>query len=374
MQAPPANRQEAEPRQQGVPRQSLGTTKPVFSDLAVFSDFSVKILGPANNCSPRHEQLLMDSKALRGRADRRVGHGTLVLKQITSFEPVFADENLAQVNSNVSEDRAMLKKILILSAVGVGSTIALASTGAWSYMKCGIRTASDTVRDSVPIDWEIKRARQMIEDLKPEIARNLQVVAREEVGVQRLAAEIKTKETHLTKSRSDITRLKGDLESGSVKFVYAGRSYSQVQVKEDLSNRFKQFQVHEETTSKLNQVLSAREKNLEAARRKLDGMLAAKKELEVEVENLQARVTMVEVAQTTSPVSIDDSHLSSTRQLLDDIRTRIDVAERMSVSEGALEGTIQLDEPTSENLLEEIADYFGAGRAEVESLVSAQGL
>ncbi len=268
----------------------------------------------------------------------------------------------------------MLKKILILSAVGVGSTIALASTGAWSYMKCGYRTASDSVRDSVPIDWEIKRARQMIEDLKPEIAQNLQVIAREEVGVQRLATEIKAKETQLSKSRGDIMRLKGDLESGSVKFVYAGRSYSQVQVKEDLSNRFKQFQIHEETTSKLNQVLSAREKNLDAARRKLDGMLAAKRELEVEVENLQARVTMVEVAQTTSPVSLDDSHLSSTRQLLDDIRTRIDVAERLVASEGSLEGTIQLDEPASENLLEEIADYFGEGRAEVESLVSVQGL
>ena len=118
----------------------------------------------------------------------------------------------------------------------------------------GYHSASDAVRDSVPIDWEIKQARQMIEDLKPEISKNLQVVAREEVGVQRLAAEIKAKETQLAKSRNDIMRLKGDLESGSVKFVYAGRSYSEDQVKEDLSNRFKQFQVHEETTGKLNQV------------------------------------------------------------------------------------------------------------------------
>lgn len=267
----------------------------------------------------------------------------------------------------------MLKKVLILSAVGVASTVGLASTGAWSYMRTGIRTASSAVRDSVPIDWEIKRARQMIEDLKPEIAKNLQVVAREEVGVQRLASEIKSKEQQLTKHRGDIMRLKGDLESGSVRYVYAGRSYSEGQVKEDLSNRFKQFQVHEETTNKLNQILVAREKNLDAARRKLDSMLAAKRELEVEVENLQARVTMVEVAQTSSRVSLDDSHLSSTRQLLDDIGTRIDVAERMVASEGALEGAIPLDEPTSENLLDEIADYFGEGRAEIESLVSAEG-
>jgi hypothetical protein len=99
-------------------------------------------------------------------------------------------------------------------------------------------------------------------------------------------------------------------------------------------------------------------------------MLSAKRQLEVEVENLQARLTMVEVAQTASPVSIDDSQLSSTRQLLDEIRTRIDVAEKLASSEGALEGSIPLDEAASDDLLGEIADYFGDGRAEVEALVS----
>ncbi len=265
----------------------------------------------------------------------------------------------------------MLKKFFILSAVGVAGLIGLAGTGALSYVRMGYHSASDAVRDSVPIEWELKHARQMIEDLKPEISKNLQVVAREEAGVKRLADEIQTKENLLAKSRSDIMRLKGDLESGSVKFVYAGRTYTEDQVKEDLSNRFKQFQVHEQTTTKLNQVLAAREKNLDAARRKLDSMLAAKRELEVEVENLQARMTMVEVAQTASHVAIDDSHLSDTRRLLENIRTRIDVAERLVASEGALEGTIPLDEETSPSLLKEIADYFGEGRAEVESLVSS---
>ena len=171
-------------------------------------------------------------------------------------------------------------------------------------------------------------------------------------------------------------RLKGDLESanqsGSVHFTYAGRKYSENQVREDLSNRFKQFQVHEQTTEKLKQVLSARERNLDASRRKLEGMLAAKRELEVEIENIQARLTLVEVAQTNSPIALDDSRLSSTRQLLDDIGTRIDVAERMIASEGALQGAIELDETTSPELIDEISDYFGAGRSEVESLISAK--
>lgn len=302
-----------------------------------------------------------------------IGGGRLVLIRITNIESIFAEEEDDSVSPSGSGDKAMLKKLVILSLVGVGSAVALAGTGVLSYVRMGCHSASQAVRETVPIEWEIKHARQMIEDLKPEISKNLQVVAREEAGVKRLADEIQAKESQLAKGRNDIMRLKGDLESGSVKFVYAGRSYSENQVKEDLSNRFKQFQIHEQTAVKLNQVLSAREKNLEAARRKLDGMLAAKRELEVDVENLQARMTMVEVAQTASHVAIDDSHLSETRRLLEDIRTRIDVAERLTASEGALEGAIQLDEETSTSLLQEIADYFGDGRAEIESLVSTQG-
>lgn len=264
----------------------------------------------------------------------------------------------------------MIKKLVLAGVLATVGLTAVFGTAGLSYVRTGWQSASDQVRQNVPIEWEIKRARQMIEDLKPEIAANMQLVAREEVGVERLAAEVGAKTQQIAKAKQDIMRLKGDLESGSVHFVYAGRDYSCQQVKDDLAARFKQFQVHEKTANKLSQILAAREKNLDAARRKLDEMLSAKRQLEVEVENLQARLTMVQVAQTANPVSIDDSHLSSTRQLLDDIRTRIDVAEKLTSSEGALDGSIPLDEIASSDLLSEIADYFGEGRAEVESLVS----
>ncbi|MEM8736252.1 MAG: hypothetical protein AAGG44_18625, partial [Planctomycetota bacterium] len=238
-----------------------------------------------------------------------------------------------------------------------------------SYVRTGYKAASQAVSDSVPIEWELKRARDMIEELKPEIEKNLQVVAREEVGVQQLAAEIESKETLLAKSQEDILRLKGDLEKG-VRFVYRGRSYSENQVREDLSRRFKKYKDYEATTEKLTQVLAAREKNLDAARSKVEEMVAARRELEIEVENLQARMTLLDVARTSSPVALDDSHLSDTKQLLQDIRTRIEVADKMVANEGVLTGEIQLgEEATSPELLDEIADYFGDEPVAAESEV-----
>lgn len=271
----------------------------------------------------------------------------------------------------------MCKKFMMVGAITLLGAATLATTGAWSYVRTGVRTASESVRSSVPVEFQIERARQMIQDLKPEIAENMKVVARERVEVRKLGEQIADKQQLIAKSRDEIMRLKGDLETGSVRFVYAGRKYSADQVKEDLAHRFKQHQVHEATTDKLEQVLAAREKNLNAACMKLDEMLSAKRELEVEVENLQARMTMVAVAQTSSPVSIDDSHLSQTRQLLDDIGTRIEVAEQLVASDGALEGKIQLESPVDEsNVLDEIAAYFDEPQreAEVKTLLSSHEL
>ena len=271
----------------------------------------------------------------------------------------------------------MFKKMAMVGILGALGAATVVGTGAVSYVRTGMHSARQTVRDSVPIEWEIKRARDMITELKPEIRRNTEVVLREEKAIMRLAEEIGAKDQLLAKSHGEIMRLKNDLENGnqagSVRFVYKGKKFSEEQVRADLSNRFNQFQAVEQTTEKLKQVLAAREKNLDAARRKLEGMKAAERELEVEVENIQARLTLLEVAQTNSPVALDDGQLSSTRKLLDDIATRIDVAEGMIASEGALDGAIDLsEETTSEDLLEEISSYFDKNVAEVKSLVSTE--
>ncbi len=115
-------------------------------------------------------------------------------------------------------------------------------------------------------------------------------------------------------------------------------------------------------------MLSARERSLAAAQDRMEAMLAAKRQLEVEVENLQARLAAVQVAQTSSEMTLDDSHLSHTRQLIDEIRTRIDVQEEMLAVDGEYDGSIPLDEPSDseENILEEVASYLSGPTTETE--------
>ena len=277
----------------------------------------------------------------------------------------------------------MLKKIVLGALLVGGASMALVGTSTYSYVRTGFSSIRDGIKEQIPIELEIRRARDMITNLKPEITGNLQLIAREEVEVARLEKEVARKQEQLEKAKRDMLRLKKDvgacLESArpesdlsetdsQQKLVYAGRKYSVSQVREDLNMRFKQYQTQEATADKLNKILVAREKNLDASRRKLDEMLAAKRQLEIEVENLQARLTMVQVAETAGSFTINDSSLSQTRQLLDDIATRIDVAEKVSDSEGMLHGAIPLDEAAPSDIVDQISNYFEVDKFTLESV------
>jgi predicted nucleic acid-binding Zn-ribbon protein len=220
--------------------------------------------------------------------------------------------------------------------------------------------------------FELKRAREEIRRLQPEIERNMHAIAEVEVEVAKLERHVRKAEDRLAKDRNDIIRLKDDLDSGSEYFVYANRNYSATQVQTDLTRRFDQFKTQEATLISKNQQLEAKRRMMLAARDKLEGMLAAKSQLEVDVENLDARLKMIEVAQTTSDFNFDDSKLSRTKELVEQVRTRIEVAEKLVNADLEYYDRIPLDDSDIDrDITEEVADYFGEGRLEIESLVNS---
>lgn len=253
----------------------------------------------------------------------------------------------------------MIKKMIL----GSGLLAILTTTGViglpvLSYARTGVSWMRQSAGDAMPLEWELKRARQMVTDLTPEIERAAKQIAVEKVQVARLEKQLANNQDKLAKSQQDIERLRGDLESGNVAYTYAGRTYTSTQVKTDLGVRFKRHKTCAATNEKLAHMLDARRASLAAANERLDAMLGSRRQIEVEVENLQARLASLRVSQTASEMTIDDSQLSQTRSLLDDIAARIEVEEETMHVDAEYFGGIDLDQPSEENLLGEIASYF----------------
>jgi hypothetical protein len=101
-------------------------------------------------------------------------------------------------------------------------------------------------------------------------------------------------------------------------------------------------------------------------------MLAAKRQLEVECENLDARLKMVEVSQTASELNVDESRLGRAKELVAELRSRLQVAEKLVGSESTFQGEIQLDEAGTEDIVDQVAEYFDGEAPAAQPVVVAK--
>jgi chromosome segregation ATPase len=253
----------------------------------------------------------------------------------------------------------MLKKlvIVILGVLVLGAFVAKTNLG--SYVSTAYRRTAGTVKESVPVEFQIDRLRNMIRDLEPDIHRSMHVVAKEEAEVEALGKRIEAADDEAAKDKEEILRLQSDLQTGDRVFRYAGHSYTARQVKDDLARRFTRFKTTDATLENLRKMYDARVGNLEAARQQLAAMMTAKQQLEVEVENLEAQYKLVQVAQASSDFRFDDSRLAQCKELQNEIRTRLDVAAKLANQVINFEGEIPLDETDAEDVTEQVAEYFG---------------
>ncbi|MHB1037787.1 MAG: hypothetical protein ACYC35_08010 [Pirellulales bacterium] len=253
----------------------------------------------------------------------------------------------------------MVKKLLILAGGLFLLGALFFGRDALSYIGTTVGWVKNSVKDSVPIEFEIERARNMIKDLVPDIRKNMHVIAKEEVEVEQLKKQITEAEARQEKDQAGLMRLKSDLATaGKEVFQYAGHSYTSQQVKTDLANRFERYKTNDATLASLRQIRDARQQSLDAARQKLEGMLAARRQLSVKIESIEAQLKMVEAKQTTSEYQFDDSRLSRVKTLLGDLQTRLNVAERLVDSEGQFHDEIQLEQPTPANIVDQVTEYF----------------
>lgn len=265
----------------------------------------------------------------------------------------------------------MIKKMILILGVVVLAGLVLFGTNARSYVRTSGGYVKQAMKESVPIEFQINRARDMIDDLAPEVRKNLHVIAREEVEVQRLEERIERSKERLAQEKSQIMRLTDDLDQEKDAYTYAGREYTVEQVKADLANRFNRYKTGDATLASLEQIHAARLRSVQAARQRLEGMLAARRQLEVEVENLEARRQMIAAAETTSQFHFDDSQLGRVKELITDLRTRLDVADQLVQAESDFHPEIPLDEPSPENVVNQVSEYFSRGEPKAAKL--AQG-
>jgi chromosome segregation ATPase len=233
------------------------------------------------------------------------------------------------------------------------------------YASTAFKKIRSTAEQSVPLTFQIDAARDQLKKIEPEIKNMVWQIAKEKAEIKRLEREVDSQNAGLTKKHEELLTLRNHLKSGENVYVATnGKAYTNARVEEDLRHRFSMYQTAEKTVEKSEQILDLRRKSLEQALAKLETAQVHQRELEIELENLNARQRMVDVAKTASSINIDDSQLARTKSLIDEISAKIDAEEEMLQLAPKYLGEIPVSEgefSVDGDIAAEIDAYFGQG-------------
>ncbi|HMB95527.1 MAG TPA: hypothetical protein VKK61_05770 [Tepidisphaeraceae bacterium] len=230
----------------------------------------------------------------------------------------------------------------------------------YSYVSSSAHSIQLAVKDSVPIEFQLRRARDLVGDIVPEMQANIKLIAQQEVEIASLKDDIDTSGKQISDERVRVVRLRDDLASDQTSFAIGQFTYSRDQLKEDLGRRFDDLKEAEVILSGKQRLLTNREKSLEAAEQALEKTRSQKSLLESQIAALDAQNQLVKAASIGSNFQLDNSKLAQSQELISDIKKQLDVAERVLAHESKFVQPIQIDAVSDKDLLKQVDEHLAS--------------
>lgn len=253
----------------------------------------------------------------------------------------------------------VMKKGLLGAALTTGALYLAFGTSAPSYVRTAFHKVRHTAHDSVPIQFEIDRAKELITNLEPAILNNREELARGEVDVEHLIREIDTVKGNLANEKKAMVALRESLSTGDLKL--AGRvSFTPDEVTTELAHRLDHYRNVNKILEEKETTLKARQKSVIAARQKLSEMANQKRALATKLVSIEARLEAIEATAEKNEFHFDDSALARAKQTVSDLERRLEVKARVAEMEGHFSDSgLPLSIEPGRDVLKEFDSEFG---------------
>jgi hypothetical protein len=239
----------------------------------------------------------------------------------------------------------------------VGAGLLFFGKDLFSYAFSSGRMLKTAVKDTIPVQFEIQRARDLLEDLIPEMHANLRLVAEEEVEVASLEKKVVKEREWVAGERSEIQRLRKDLDVRPAAYA-AGEGRDSV---DQLSQKFERFRTRELLLSGNEKLLQNRRRTLNAAIQRLEKTRLARVELAAQIEGLEGQFHLLQAQGSSCDLRLNDTKLAQTQRLLGDLKKRLEVAQRVLEREASITDPSPAPSVTPERLKDEIDTHFSTG-------------
>jgi len=227
----------------------------------------------------------------------------------------------------------MVKKGLLGAALGTGALFLVFGTSAPSYVKTAYHRLRQNAKEAVNPQFEIERARQDIESLKPSFDQNKETLARAEVEAEHLEREVGVIQANLDRAKQTILALQHSLKTGDFRLTSHSPDAA-LEVKSDLAHRLDHFDYTADLLHQKQETLKAKRKIIQAAHQQLENLRTQKSTLLAKLANIEARLRMIEATQSKNEFNFDGTALSRAKQTISELEERLDVMARRAEIEG----------------------------------------
>ena len=262
--------------------------------------------------------------------------------------------------------KKMFKSVVLLGLGVFLVAVLLFGPHAFDYVRGSVNHIQRGVANKVPIEFELERAKDMLEEIIPEMHANVKLISQEEVEIAALKAEIDSTVKPMAMERQSIENLNQQLCMHKASYQVGGHQFTRQELTDDLANRFERFKESEMLKQSKEKMLNIREKSLASAIKTLENTKKNKQLLENKIASLESQYRLIQASSVGTEYSIDNSKISQTEKLIGQIKKRLDVAERVLANEGKFleskttaEFTVE-DAVSEQELIGQIRDYFNS--------------
>lgn len=228
-----------------------------------------------------------------------------------------------------------MKKTLVVTGILVGVGFLVFGAGLSSYMRTGYKRVKSQIKSSIPVEFEIHRVEDLIDQIGPEMKMVRRLVAEEEVSIAELGDEIGTLRKSAAEKGHEVRIIRASLSTETPVIRLAGNQYQRRFVEDDLAARLDNLKALSGLIDSKKRLQLSRERALEAARGKLVSISTERTRLETMVEQLRAELRQQEALESSClSVKIDESKLKQARELAKQVQRRLKVKRKELESVG----------------------------------------
>lgn len=221
-----------------------------------------------------------------------------------------------------------MKKAIALLAVGLLAVVVLAkATNVGSYVKTAWCKTKESIKDSVPTEFDIERIDREIAGLDQKLKDMYLPIAQHQVAVSQLRKDITKREAALKERKEVLLAAIANVKQAKKgdRLVYGGKAFTVEQVTKRIGLDSDQYKRQEAYLTAQRKLLDSREATLQAAQDQLQAFIAKRDEFRVQLAQLRAEHEANKLNAVGTDIEIDATPLAAIGESLNELKTRIDV-------------------------------------------------